>query len=185
MQARREALVEAEEERPIALARQPAGLLGGQHRLAAAGGPDDLQAADAPGPIEDELLLVARGQQLGPVVLDPAADEAVQRPGGGEDLVDGGGRAGRAESPSSRRRPSERRRARPSGGSTRRLERLGVEDELARGVGAQEDVAARQARQVDVGQGDRVAGARLLPRRPVGQGLELADQLVLAVLAPG
>jgi len=46
-------------------------------------------------------------------------------------------------------------------------------------------VAARQAGQVDVGQGDRVTGSRLRPRGPVGQRLELADELVLAVARLG
>ena len=43
-------------------------------------------------------------------------------------------------------------------------------------------MAAGQAREVDVRQGDRVAGARLGPRRPVRHVGELADQLVLALL---
>ena len=42
-------------------------------------------------------------------------------------------------------------------------------------------MAAGQAREVDVRQGDRVAGARLGPRRPVRHLGELADELVLAV----
>jgi hypothetical protein len=42
-------------------------------------------------------------------------------------------------------------------------------------------VAAGQAREVDLRQGDRVAGARLGPRRPVRHVGELADQLVLAL----
>jgi len=37
-----QALVEADEERPVALAGEPASLLGRQHRLAGAGRPDDL-----------------------------------------------------------------------------------------------------------------------------------------------
>jgi hypothetical protein len=63
-----------------------------------------------------------------------------------------------------------------------RLERLGIEDQLARCVRAEEDMAARQAREVDVRQRDRVAGARLGTRRPARHVGELADQLVLALL---
>ena len=47
-EARREALVEADQERPVPLARQPTGLLGGEHRLPAARRADDLEPAQGP-----------------------------------------------------------------------------------------------------------------------------------------
>jgi hypothetical protein len=74
----------------------------------------------------------------------------------------------------------------PRRGALRRLEGLGVEDDLRWRVRAQEDVSAGQAREVDVGEGDPVARVRLgvvvgaALRRPAGQGDELADELVLA-----
>ena len=66
--------------------------------------------------------------------------------------------------------------------ASRRLERRGVEHEVGRGVETQEHVPARQAREVDVGEGHRVPGQRLDAARPVGQVDELGAQEVLAVL---
>ena len=63
-----------------------------------------------------------------------------------------------------------------------RLERGGVEHEVGRGIETQEHVPARQAGEVDVGEGHRVPGQRFDAARPVGQVDELGAQEVLAVL---
>jgi hypothetical protein len=107
----------------------------------------------------------------------------VQRPGRGEELVD------EPDAESSERdalrpvaQPVRIRALHPAADRFRSLERFGIQNQLARGVGAQEDVAAGQAFEVDLRQGDRVAGARLGPWRPVRHVGELADELVLALL---
>ena len=182
-QARGEALVEADQERPIALASQPSCLLRGEHRLPAPGGADDLEPAQRARPADDERLLAGGCEEVSPVVLDVPAHEAMERPRRREELVDQA-HPERSEQRTPRpvAEPVSVRAFHPAADRLGRLERLGVEDELPRGVRAEQDVAARQAREVDVRQGDRVAGTRLGPRRPVCHLGELADQLVLAVL---
>jgi hypothetical protein len=110
------------------------------------------------------------------------AHEAVERPCRREELVDEAhteGSEGDALRPVAQ--PVRVRALHPAADRLRRLERLGIEDEFARRVRAEEDVAAGQAREVDIRQGDRVACARLGPRRPIRHLGELADELVLAL----
>jgi len=74
----------------------------------------------------------------------------------------------------------------PGSDALRGFEGGRVEDDLGRCVGAQEDMARGQAREVDVREGDAVAGVRLgavitpALRRPARHRDELADQLLLA-----
>jgi hypothetical protein len=75
----------------------------------------------------------------------------VQRPGGGEDLVEEAEAVG-AERGASRpvAEPVRVGALDPAADRLGSLENLGIENEFARGVGTEEDVAGPQARQVDV-----------------------------------
>ena len=113
-----EALVEAHEERPIALPGQPASLGRGEHRLSAAGRPHDLQPPRAAVLVEDPLLVTRRLEQGRAVVLDASADQAdaarARRRGARRRNACPPRPAGRSalrRRPSRRRRPRWRRRA--------------------------------------------------------------------------
>ena len=183
---RRQRLVEADEQRPEPLAGQPSRLLEGEDRLAAAGGPDDLDPAQVAEVIERPRLLARGPDQPGPIVLDIVAEEPSEADGRRQVVVDPAHALG-----------AERRAATPvadpvgvraidrSAGRLRRGQGVRVEDEVGRCVRPEERVVSWQAGEVDVGKRDGVADPWLLVRRPVGQVVQDAAEVVLGRLGLG
>lgn len=181
----REWLVEADEERVVALAREPSSLLGGEQRLAGPGRADDLHPAVALQPLQDALLVV--GQLDGrPFALgDLAPEQALELDWRLEDLLeemdaDGTGRA------------AVRRLGRPGlessidrvTGGRRIVGRQGgvVEDQFGDEIRAEEAEARASAGEVDIGQGDCVAADRTEVGRPIRQLIQLVHQGMEAAL---
>jgi limonene 1,2-monooxygenase len=76
---RRQPLVEAHQQRSIAFRRKPPCTLSCEHRLATAGGPNDLHLPQRLPAVEDARLRTAGIDERCPVVLDASPDQAVQR----------------------------------------------------------------------------------------------------------
>ncbi len=171
----RERLVEAHVQRPPSLPGKAAGLLDRDQALAAARRADDLEAARGPVLVEHDPLGARGAEQAIAVVVDVPPEQAVQAHDRGEELIDASelgvgqwmvaGPIAHPQGPG----PLE-----GTSGGVVVGEVRGVEDQLAGGVGAEQDVAGREGREVRVGEGDGVARARAM----VGwQGEHLADRV--------
>ena len=125
--------------------------------------------------VQDEGLLGAQPQQLLAVILDAPPDEPPQRDRGPQQLVDEGG-SPLADGPAgsgANTDPVGEGALEPVLDAVRRLERGGIEHELGGGVGSEQDMAAREAGEVDIGEDDRVPDQRIKVRWPVGQVAQL------------
>ena len=171
----RQRRVEADEQRLVALAREPAGLLDREHRLAGPGTADDRRPPHAAQHVEGRELLVGQLDDLAFAVGDLAAEQRPKL----ERRGDGRRRAARRpwrRALAWRRRTTARSTDRPSraaaGCAAACVASSGlVEDELGVGVGADQGRRV-EAREVDVGERDGVAGDRVeagLPGRQLAR----------------
>ena len=172
---RGEALVEADQQRPITLGGQCTCLLGGEQRLAAAGRPHDLQPAHRARGVQDPRLRAAGRDELHAVVSDATADEPPERNGRAEELVEEGHalRTGRSLAAGAIPGPVGEGPVEPTSRSLVRLECRRVEDEVRRFVEPEKHMASRQARKVDVRERDRVPDHGVQVDRPIGEVHEL------------
>jgi hypothetical protein len=177
--------VEAHEQRLVALAGQPPGLLGGEHRLAGSCAADDRGAPDAPEHRQGAVLALGQADHLRLGAGDLVAQHGLQldRLGHrGDEQVDRGltGRPGVGRAaPELERAIEEGRQLVPAG--LRVDEHRLVGDQVGVHIGPEQADAVAHRVELDVGEGDRLACDRVHAGGPVGQLAELPDQGTTAI----
>ena len=179
----RERLVEADQERVVALPRKLSSFFGREQGLAGSGRTDDMDAPIARQPAQDVLLNLGHLDRQALALADLAAEEAPQvdrlREKAGQQLHAGPTRrsfAGRLGRPDLERSLDGSARGR----GVIAWQRVMVEHELGQDVRAEEPSPGAGARQIDIGQGDGVAGDRMEVRRSARELVELPKQGVKA-----
>ena len=185
-QHRRERRVEADEERPIALLREPPRLLGGEHRLAGPGTADDRGPPLRPQRVQQAVLALGQAHDLALAADDLVAEHRVQLERLGQrrdEQVDR--RSGPARRVSARPLQSSNARSRKAR-SSRRPSSVSrkVDWSAMRSTstsGPRRPSRPRHRVELDVREGDGLTGDRVQAGRPVRQFAKLADQRVPAV----